>query len=501
MSDNSDSAVQKLYNRSLTTDREYLLRCSLTQEWDQVVQYCAFLEEHAGANPYHHQAARKLCSGQLLACDQYGNSVLQAVCYYQPPVAAVRAILRAAQTLSCRAHLVHHRSLDRSTALQVACATGASVAVIEELLLVVPFPPPPPSPPMRSSTCSSSRSNRVAKTSALHPGILVTTADQQGATPLSDLVIQYTRERKGPFSNELDTIGDVVRECATSPIFQTFWSKVELLITSAWAASAVCPDDESSSSSSSSMVLPPPFYHCSLLHGAAAIASTCPPLLTDLLVHCFPNHHCRATPVNLRGDSSRHYGGWLPLHFALSAGAVVAPLLVVGSPPILKQQQEYFIDRLLHAYPESAATPFGSFQRTPMIHAVLEKLHWHSDANYEVRRIIILHPRNSRGGGGGDGATTTIGRLEQQADDDGDTAGPVQRLCELAPNSVSQRDPLTGFYPWQLAAAAAALQDEGDASSSCTKSSQLLQTSRELRQLDTIYHLLRLDPQSLLQLL
>jgi hypothetical protein len=443
----SENASAFLHN--LETDREYLLRCALTHDWEPVVHFCNFMEEYAGANPY--STSRRLCSSQLLACDQYGNSVLQACCYYRPPVLAIRAILRASQKLSCHGDLLHHRSLDQSTALQVACATGSSVVVIEALLGTTTTPtasnrnnknPLNPASTSSTSTTCSSQGNRI-----LHPGMLVFAYDQQGATPLSDLVVQYTLERKGPLhvthSKALEDINDVETERITSPIFDQFWSKVELLVNAAWAALSFTSTLQLSCCSS-------------VLCRAAAMAGTCPALLTDLLVRC----------LTIPSTSACTNGGTtLPLHCILD-NVVTRVVTPPDCPLVNRQQLEYFTDCLLQRDPIASGIPFGiPTKRSPLTYVLMQGFHWHALHEDGVGRIILRSKRAEL-----------------------DMVGPVQRICIQSPASVGQRDALSGLYPWQLAAL-------WTSHSKHQNSASLRYT--DLRQLETIYHLLRQFPQSI----
>jgi hypothetical protein len=407
-SGNPDAADR--YPFIVATDSSFLLRSALLHDWDNVAELSNFLAACCTLNNKSSTVNKNQALQQIRACDQYGNSVLQAACYYRPPMTAIRALLRAANTLSCGAELVNHASLDQSTALQVACATGASLEVIEALL-------------------QAGWKNRTAVSTRL----LVRHHDRQGSTPLSELVVQYTLERKGPTNHgtakALEDIHDVATECTASPFFHTFWSKVEILIMEAWKA------DQSSSSSSSSSNQ----EQLSLLHGAASLASTCPAILTDMIVRCY-GHHAKESVVVASTGGCGLRRGWLPLHLALSSTNDSS------CPTILLQQQQHFVASLLQVYPEAARIPIpfcSEFQRKPLHHGILEGLRWHVESKIATR-----------------------------------TAGPLQMLCGLDPSSLSERDEATGYFPWQLAA--------------------LINCDNEaLKQLDTVYNLLRECPKTL----
>lgn len=243
------------FHRYLETDPEYLLRTALTHDWDAAAAFCERIlmlttttkEEDDQQDGDDTSPTVHLCRRQLQACDQYGNSVLQAACYYRPPLFCIERILEAAFACGCRSRLLRHTAVDQSTALQVACATGADGKILELLLS------------SEGDDCLGWR-------------------DQQGSTPVSELVVQYTLERQGPFhvrrSRPLEDVMDVEIEREESPIFRVFWAKLELLLRVAYR---VHDDDKEDG--------------FTMLAGAAAVASTCPPVLTSLLLR----HHFNST--------------------------------------------------------------------------------------------------------------------------------------------------------------------------------------------------------------
>ena len=164
---------------TIRDDREFLLRSALTHNWGSLLDFCAqigmFLVDTGSAgSPQRASLTRStsedveasrisLVRKQLEACDQWGNNVLHAACFYRPPVNVVRSLLQLAHRYDCPLHL--GRALDGSTPLQVACACGASLEVVQLILH-------PPNLPSGS--------------------LAVQLSDQLGATPLSELVIYYT---------------------------------------------------------------------------------------------------------------------------------------------------------------------------------------------------------------------------------------------------------------------------------------------------------------------
>jgi hypothetical protein len=303
------------------SDHEYLLRCALTHDWDAMIQFCEWLasigtavavqeeeeeeeedkdEQHRN-HPHRHTASsskeHKQLQRQLHARDHYGNSVLQLACYHRPPVSAIRSLLfRAVATRHERQALVRHRAADGSTALQVACATGASIEVI---------------------------------------GILVSLAadltgeyDMRGSSPISELTVQYSLERLTPShrrtSRPLDAIVTVDAELVDSKevaavLFRTFWTKLCLLLLGE-IEKAVVVDAV------------PMEVTADILCRAAAISYTIPTSLTDLLVRscCSPS---AAIPLAL------HVALRQPCHREQEDARV---------------RQEYFLSRLLQCCPPAA---------------------------------------------------------------------------------------------------------------------------------------------------
>jgi hypothetical protein len=312
-------------------DHEYLLRCALTHDWDAMIQFCELLastgtavavqeeeveedkveQQHshlshrhstAFSSSKHRQELQLQLQLQLHACDHYGNSVLQLACYHRPPVSAIRSLLfRAVATPHARQALVRHRAADGSTALQVACATGASIEVIGTLVSLA--------------------------------ADLTGEYDRQGSSPITELTVQYLLERLTPghrrVSRPLDAIATVEAELVvtTKPfaavLFRTFWTKLSLLLLGEMLMieETVVVD-----------AVIPTVVTANILCRAAAISYTIPTSLTDLLVRS-----CGSS-----GDAIP-----LALHVALRQ-------------PCHKEQedamvrQEYFLSRLLQYCPPAA---------------------------------------------------------------------------------------------------------------------------------------------------
>lgn len=442
----SKSNSYRHYRRLLATDSDYLLRCALTYGWDTICQFCDFLvqeETRIAAtaarscnndddddNNRIYEQNKILVHNQLKARDQYGNSVLQSACYYRPPVVVVQALARARHAWNLN-DVWLGQAHDQSTALQVACATGASAAVIQTLLREAAL------------TCEP------RKTDFDMMKVWVTQADQQGSTPLSELVVQYTLECRSAMSNPrslpLEQIVDIAQECQRSPLFQTFWTKVELLIRAASFIEDHATDDF-------------------ILHGAAAVAQSCPAILTDLILRCYVEE---ISQPNLKG--------WWPLHTSIASSCNSD-----NGHRILRQQQLYFFDCLLRLYPLAATTPVpGSPTRihsqSPLCLAIV-KGHgdWH-DHQGNLNHTRARHYINARDDGGSG------------------SGGMLARLWRVSPQSIGHRDASTGLYPFQLAAS---VRRRPSISQGNTTSQE---KEQGLWQLNTIYNLLRVHPLSLLR--
>jgi hypothetical protein len=395
---------------ALKNDREFLLRCALTHNWDVLIGFCSLLvETFTSSVPDRYQEEHKsvvaTAKRQLAASDQYHNTALHAVCYHRPPLRVVTSILNAASMVPGHAMQLHlAKARDGSTALQVACACGASKKVIRALL----------NPPGE----------------LLSGGRLVAAADQQGATPLSELVVQYSLERKGHqhrTSLPLDEVNLVDDEL--SPLFDTFWIKVEMLVRAAWSVdqsdtlpsrAGNCPLSDLRDSS-----------FVSVVHGAANVAESCPPVLAALICRCYP-HMISFTDLK----------GILPLHLAVTADKVRNQSKIC---PVLVERRNYFIQKLVEMYPLAVRRQLPGSHRSTFCQAITSGLHWHNPS-------------------GKDGA--------------------LQILWKVAPELAIEKDSVTLQYPFLLAA-----------STLPSDKSEREGTSEDVWQLDTIYSLMRLYPQ------
>jgi hypothetical protein len=448
-----------------------LLQCASTFNWDVLHQRCIeisdLLEFSSIQLSISEQQKRRVSDAiqQLSQQDQYGNNCLHAACYNRPPLRVITGILQCAARANLQLHKV--LTLDRSTPLGIACATGASVDVIKILL----------DPPYGLE----------------HGGGLVSLPDSRGCAPLTELVTHYELQRKTPgvvevlgsldsvqlnLSNHAGNDNFPVTNAALNATrqnhdedspFQEFWNKVELLIKAAWF----------DANSTNNFNFPGSWV--SILHGASFVGDNCPAELTMLI--------CRSY-----GDKARRSNrqGLLPLHLAILSGssASVWEKPSQETHPSLsrthrQQRRALWIKTLLELYPEAAAVPFQD-GRSILCSAIASDLHWNI-SNLEKGKIFN-HSSDSK------------------SKDDAAT-GPLQYIWKACPEVLGRKDSQTGLYPFLLAARAT------DGGTSDRKKIHTSQTSlkdqaivtenpacSDLNQLTTIYGLVRLHPQLLSQL-
>jgi hypothetical protein len=395
---------------ALKNDREFLLRCALTHHWDMLIGFCSLLvETFTSSVPDRYQEEHNLvvvaAMRQLAASDEYHNTALHAACYNKPPLRVVTSILNAASMVPGQASQLHlAKARDGSTALQVACACGASKKVIRALL----------NPPG----------------ALLSGGRLAAVADLQGATPLSELVMHYSLERKchqHRTSLPLDEVNLVDDD--PSPLFDTFWAKVELLVRAAWSV------DQSDISPSRAGDFPLSDLRdstfVSVVHGAANVAESCPPILSALICRCYPH---------MLSFTDRK--GILPLHLAVTVDKGSNQSMVC---PVLVERRNYFIQKLVEMYPLAVRRRLPGSHRSTFCQAIVSGLHWHDPSGKE---------------------------------------GTLQILWNVAPELAIEKDSVTQQYPFLLAASARTLDDP-----------ERQGTLEDVWQLDTIYSLMRLYPQ------
>lgn len=411
-------ASNKGIMESILTDDFFLLRRCLHYEWDEVKECCFFLVDIFSKNNYrgdeYFETLVQAGKRQLTATDQWGNNTLHAACHYKPPLSVVTSILMAARYFP-GAPLQLHTMVNstNSTALVIACTTGASTRVIQALL---------------------------EPAGLENGGKTVSIADQQATTPFLGLARRYEMLRNIPCHSKsslpLVDVTEVPDEGhAESPLFDAFWKKVDTLIQAAWFADS---HDDSSASETELRTLPLRKSFLSILHGAAYVCESFPPVLTNLIMRCHPE----MVGLNARGI--------LPLHLAITRDTIRIQSKI---DPRLVHQRTFFIERLLEEDPSSASSPFPGTNRSPFVEAIASGLHWH------------------------------IKSIDRKSADDMEQ-GPLQALWKCAPDALYEKDRITGLDPFLLAA-------------SVRPTDPSKADENDTFQLDTIYSLLRLYPQAL----
>ena len=452
-------------------DHEFLLRCAMTHDWDTLVGFCQFLEDTFSSQTSAQKNRIFAAKHQLTHKDQWGNTALHAACYNTPPSRAVVALLTAARAAHPRPLQVHTMlSRDHSTPLLVACATGASLEVIQALL-------DPPAGGLVSG------------------GAMVGVADQQGATPLSELAVHYELQRQSPLYDHSPTalpldqvpflqwrsISSTAADDPTTTASQqqqqtpttnnnalldTFQSKLEALFRASWKDTF--PSQ--------------PFV--SMVHGLANVATSCPPVVTRLILRSY-HHDGNNNNNNSTNSETNHHHQMglqlLPLHLTVSQ----VPTRSVAHHASFITRHAYCVEQLLQVDPASARTiiPKGAGGRTPFLQAIASGWFWHT-------------------------STTT---LKNNNNNDDTNKGPVQLLWHQAPEGMAQTDPVTGLPPLLLAATSTwsttlSQRRHGLRPSSLSCQSQTTQVGaiitnqeaeEQILQIDTLFHLLWLRPQVL----
>ena len=313
----------------LSDDKEFLLRCALTRNWDFLINFCSVILEVLSTSvrdrdvEYQHQRV-ETARNQLERQDQWGNTALHAACYNNPPLRVITTLLNCASVANLQNYHVM-LTLDEATPLNIACATGASIDVIRALL----------NPP--AGLCNGAIAVRIS--------------DKRGCTPLSELTIYYELQRKTPLYARTSLPLDQVNLMEVNdPLLESLWGKVELLIRSAWTITSNQHG---------------PWI--SIVHGAAAIAESCPTVLTNLICRCYPA---------MTAFASRK--GVLPLHLAIenSSANKHKPLYV------LEQRRKKFIEHLINLYPSAVRQPSPT-RRSVFCQAIASSLRWHLPQGHE----------------------------------------------------------------------------------------------------------------------
>lgn len=177
--------------------------------------------------------------------------------------------------------------------------------------------------------------------------------DAQGLTPLSELCVHYSLERMSQSRNHrnptLDQVELVPRnndnDEETSALFETFWSKVELLLRAAWLAPSIDMERQVASPSRNRQWK----YSFSIVHGATNVAGCVPDALIGLV--------CRSYPHMVSYSDQK---GVLPLHLVLSGDPVQVP----GGSSRPWQQRRAFCQKLIEMYPNAVRVPFPNGRST-----------------------------------------------------------------------------------------------------------------------------------------
>jgi hypothetical protein len=522
-------------NAIVTEDKEFLLRCANTYNWETLIDFCRVLLDVLTSSPSsslissdqnddeihdedgpqpndtlgisHHARScchqqermllRKAAKEQLTRTDQWGNNCLHASCYNTSPLEVVASILRCAAAASVQLHKTVSRDL--STPLSIACATGATVDVIRALLH--------PSWAICRNGGSDELSGRLED-----GGGVVFMADDQGCTPLSELTINYELQRKAPwhlrtakpleevqwiFGDHGDHPTTVPHTHGTTstvstphysdehrPLFECFWIKVEMLLRAAWAAGDVGLALEGANSSPSRR--PRPWI--SLLHGAAYAGGTCPEVLTSLICRMFSCTNLIDRPISpTRKVRPLHLAvtGHRPTEVEQQAHSILGRK--VPFIPILRRRA-FWIKALLDLDPSDARALCNG--RSVLCQAIESGFHWHAMENFTGLRegtVTQLH-------GNDEFCSNQISTFNNDFSKMEPNMGSLYFIWKSYPNVLWRRDAQSGLFPFMLAACFIPYNDE-EYESLLPGSEYADHHARQ--KLDTIFALLRLHPESL----
>ena len=368
---------------------------------------------------------------------------------------------------------IHMKKNDReATPLLIACLYGAPLSCIKALL----HPPKP----------------------LIDGGVLVMRSDRSGKTCMSGLLGRYEMYLKVPWIRNCnrplekidcipDANADIPDEISLYPkiiqhvdrrkcrkprtrdnlqegafpnlgqdrsleqdlVFLSFWHSVEALIQAAWSSGI-----EKHATASHHLRR----TQLSFLHRAAYVSETLPRNLAELILRVFSSSASETYESNI-----------LPLHLAVTADHFVSQS---NSCICSIRQRKFFISRLLELDPSAAKVPVpGTCGRSLLCQAIVSGLQWHIPSQrsricmgdeYEQKDPRCLHQTNSN--------------IKKD-----DESGPLAMIWMHHPDAICIRDPLTGLYPSLLA--------------SSLSYSDSTNGQDDICQLDTIYNLLRLQPQ------
>jgi len=162
--------------------------------------------------------------------------------------------------------------------------------------------------------------------------------------------------------------------------------------------------------------------------------------------------------------------------FTFGSRATKSPTLVTKTTPMSKQSTKYhwnttmekhrfdIAKKLLQWYPNGAVTPFPTTGRSPLCQAIAHGSHWH-------KLGILLHrPFHTK-----------------SIEEDKVVMGLVQMLWKYGPEMTSKKDPITGLYPFMLAATVIPTTNK------CGLDYPVV--SYDCMVIDTTFNLLRKEPQ------
>jgi hypothetical protein len=183
----------------------------LKYDWDAAERCCAFLIKAFESRDSKHTALIVKGSKQLLSTDQWGNDCLHIACHHKPPVSLVTAILSAASKVPEGCLNLHTVVNSRNaTPLAVACTSGASRKVMQQLL---------------------SPSNGLGS-----GGLAVSFVDDFGSTPFQGLIKRYEAFLKIPSLKHkckpLNQVDVVIDSDFDSDSVDEIWSQVEKALSS-----------------------------------------------------------------------------------------------------------------------------------------------------------------------------------------------------------------------------------------------------------------------------
>lgn len=536
----------------------YMFRCASTYNWYALNDYCSsfLIAYHSSALVMNRRSMLSTIRKELLFTDQWGNTVLHSACFQQPPLDVIEILLNMARQACILQELVSKRSRDGSTALLVACATGATFEVIEALLLLSDIRNSPSMTaysikPSFQQLLSQSQKNLTdnkqeqlqpceVNTNENHEVTLVSSyfsskygkrdlslwlpiiPDDCGATPLSELCNQYHIMRKSSLSKfKLSDTPPVlanvssVEELESFPDLKIFWNKVNLVL------QASIPIFKSNQFDKSNQ----PF----MANAMASISHTCPIVLSTLI--------CKIYPPNIFSQRNE-FTGLLPLHQAISfsvpffynsccdTNGNCLSLVSHRSQQIKFQEQQFSLVRnFAEIYPTAArsAVPIiigvcddddddimddgGTtnvetndtkiYWRTPFCHAIMAGLTWNNYDSFPTNSSYSscgYFPASQQ-------YSKTCNCNNTNDDDFMSERSVLQCLAKHAPESLDSRDIITGLYPLMLAATVALqvpadkIADNNYYQPTSEKAIEDQQNLLDLAQLDSIYNLLLNNPQ------